>query len=191
MTGTTWIDEGGFLDGPVLITNTHSVGIVRDATIDWMKRRGAGFLWALPVVAETYDGVLNDLDGFYVKAGQAHAALDSARAGPVREVAVGGGTDTDRGARDGASHGGGDHQRDARGGDDDGRRRRARIRAAARPAAGDHAQIRSLVACAAAPRGRHSTMLSSCGDVARPHVCGSVTSWCPTQPRSNPPTPMV
>jgi D-aminopeptidase len=92
MTGTIWIDEGGFLEGPVLITNTHSVGAVRDATIAWMKRRGAAFLWALPVVAETYDGILNDIDGFHVKAEHAHAALDSARGGPVREGAVGGGT---------------------------------------------------------------------------------------------------
>ncbi|MBA3317017.1 MAG: P1 family peptidase [Gemmatimonadales bacterium] len=92
MTGTTWIDESGFLEGPVLITNTHSVGTVRDATIDWMLRRGASFLWALPVVAETWDGVLNDINGFHVKPRHVALALDSASSGPVREGAVGGGT---------------------------------------------------------------------------------------------------
>lgn len=92
MTGTTWIDEGGFLEGPVLITNTHSVGVVRDAAIAWMRSRGAEFLWALPVVAETWDGVLNDIDGFHVTREHAFAALDGAAGGPVQEGAVGGGT---------------------------------------------------------------------------------------------------
>lgn len=92
MTGTTWIDESGFLEGPVLITNTHSVGVARDAVIDWMLRRGATFQWALPVVAETWDGVLNDINGFHVKPGHVALALDSASSGPVREGAVGGGT---------------------------------------------------------------------------------------------------
>jgi D-aminopeptidase len=63
MTGTTWVEESGRLDGPILITNTHSVGVVRDATIAWMRRHRPGFLWTLPVVAETYDGVLNDAEG--------------------------------------------------------------------------------------------------------------------------------
>jgi len=92
MTGTTWIDEGGFLAGPVMITNTHSVGTVRDAVIGWQVRHHPGFLWALPVVAETYDGVLNDINGFHVKPEHVVAALDGAAGGPVTEGAVGGGT---------------------------------------------------------------------------------------------------
>ena len=92
MTGTTWLEESGFLEGPVLITNTHSVGVVRDAVIDWLVRRGRQFSWALPVVAETYDGSLNDINGFHVKAEHTFHALDSATAGPVPEGNVGGGT---------------------------------------------------------------------------------------------------
>jgi L-aminopeptidase/D-esterase-like protein len=92
MTGTTWVKESGRLDTPILITNTHSVGVVRDATFAWMTRHRAGFLWALPVVAETYDGVLNDAEGFHVRPEHAMAALDGARSGPVREGNVGGGT---------------------------------------------------------------------------------------------------
>ena len=92
MTGTTWVEESGRLDGPILITNTHSVGVVRDATIDWMRRHRPGFLWTLPVVAETYDGMLNDAEGFHVKAEHVFAALDGAAGGPVREGNVGGGT---------------------------------------------------------------------------------------------------
>lgn len=92
MTGTAWIDESGFLNGPVLITNTHSVGVVRDAVIQWMLDNGAGFLWALPVVAETWDGVLNDINGFHVRPEHARAALDGAASGPVPEGGVGGGT---------------------------------------------------------------------------------------------------
>ncbi|MGI9038829.1 MAG: P1 family peptidase [Gemmatimonadota bacterium] len=92
MTGTTWIDESGFLEGPVLITNTHSVGVVRDAVIRWRRERGHDFLWALPVVAETWDGLLNDLDGFHVEPAHVFQALDSAMGGPVEEGAVGGGT---------------------------------------------------------------------------------------------------
>jgi L-aminopeptidase/D-esterase-like protein len=92
MTGTTWVDESGFLEGPVLITNTHSVGVARDATIGWMLQNQPGFRWALPVVAETYDGVLNDINGFHVKPSHIVAALDSARGGPVVEGSVGGGT---------------------------------------------------------------------------------------------------
>lgn len=92
MTGTIWIDESGLLEGPVLITNTHSVGLVRDAVIAWMMEHRRNFLWALPVVAETYDGVLNDVDGFHVRSEHAFAALDGARTGPVLEGAVGGGT---------------------------------------------------------------------------------------------------
>lgn len=92
MTGTTWIDEGGLLESPIVITNTHSVGVSRDAVIDWMKRRDPTFLWALPVVAETYDGSLNDINGFHVRPEHVFEALDGARAGPVSQGAVGGGT---------------------------------------------------------------------------------------------------
>ncbi|MGH9935520.1 MAG: P1 family peptidase, partial [Blastocatellia bacterium] len=76
MTGTTWIEESGFLEGPVMITNTSSVGVVRDATIEWMVTHRPGFLWALPVVAETFDGALNDINGFHVTKAHAVAALD-------------------------------------------------------------------------------------------------------------------
>lgn len=93
MTGTTWIEESGFLEGPVFITNTHSVGTVRDASIQWALRRGTLFQpWALPVVAETYDGTLNDINGFHVKPEHVFAALDGAMSGPVPEGNVGGGT---------------------------------------------------------------------------------------------------
>jgi D-aminopeptidase len=94
MTGTTWIEESGFLEGPVMITNTHSVGVVRDAVIAWQARRHGktAQAWGLPVVAETYDGFLNDINGFHVKEAHAFAALDNAKAGPVAEGNVGGGT---------------------------------------------------------------------------------------------------
>src|SRR5688572_117190 len=96
MTGTHWIEESGFLEGPVLITNTHSVGVVRDATIQWRIRHGkpdaSGYWWSLPVVAETYDGHLNDINGFHVKPEHVFAALDSARGGEIAEGNVGGGT---------------------------------------------------------------------------------------------------
>ena len=92
MTGTIWIEQSGILESPILITNTHSVGVVRDATIDWMKHKDPSFLWALPVVAETYDGSLNDINGFHVKPEHAFSALDGARSGPVEQGAVGGGT---------------------------------------------------------------------------------------------------
>ncbi len=92
MTGTTWIEHSGILETPVLITNTHSVGVVRDAVIAWQKERDPTFLWALPVVAETYDGGLNDINGFHVRAEHAFEALDGARGGPVEQGAVGGGT---------------------------------------------------------------------------------------------------
>ena len=92
MTGTTWLEESGFLAGPVMITNTHSVGIVRDAVIEWLVKKGFEFDWSLPVVAETWDGSLNDINGFHVTKQHAFAALDSARGGPVAEGNVGGGT---------------------------------------------------------------------------------------------------
>src|ERR671932_2007772 len=92
MTGTTWVEESGFLAGPVMITNTHSVGVVRDAVIEWLVHSGQEFDWSLPVVAETWDGSLNDINGFHVTKEHAFAALDSARPGPVAEGNVGGGT---------------------------------------------------------------------------------------------------
>lgn len=100
MTGTTWITESGFLEGPVMLTNTHSVGLVHDAVIEWqLKHRfyeplpnEPDVFWALPVVAETYDGDLNDINGFHVTREHAFAALDTARTGPVAEGNVGGGT---------------------------------------------------------------------------------------------------
>ncbi len=96
MTGMAWVDEGGFLEGPVMLTNTHSVGVVRDAVIKWRVAHGApdasGYWWSLPVVAETYDGYLNDVNGFHVHDEHVFHALDSARGGPVAEGSVGGGT---------------------------------------------------------------------------------------------------
>ena len=92
MTGTTWLEERGFLEGPILITNTHSVGVVRDAAIDWMLRKGWTFRWITPVVAETYDGDLSDINGFHVTKEHAFAALDSAKTGSIAEGNVGGGT---------------------------------------------------------------------------------------------------
>jgi D-aminopeptidase len=91
MTGVNWIAESGFLEGPILLTGTHSVGTVRDAAIQWQIARGREFVFTYPIVAETFD-VLNDANGSHVKPEHAMAALDSARAGPVREGAVGGGT---------------------------------------------------------------------------------------------------
>jgi len=100
MTGTTWVEESGFLEGPVMITNTHSVGVVHDAVIAWQKEREfyeelpgePGIFWSLPVVGETYDGWLNDINGFHVKPEHAFAALDNAADGSVAEGGVGGGT---------------------------------------------------------------------------------------------------
>jgi D-aminopeptidase len=96
MTGTTWVEDSGLLDGPVMITNTHSVGVVRDAVIAWKVKHGKpdmeGYWWSLPVVAETWDGWLNDINGFHVHPEDAWNALDTAHAGPVEEGNVGGGT---------------------------------------------------------------------------------------------------
>ncbi len=93
MTGAAWVEESGFLEGAVMITNTHSVGTVRDALIGWSVARGyAPQPWQLPVVAETYDGFLNDIDGFHVKAAHVAQALSAASSGPVAEGNVGGGT---------------------------------------------------------------------------------------------------
>jgi L-aminopeptidase/D-esterase-like protein len=92
MTGTTWIEERGLIDGPILITNTHSVGIVRDAAVKWMVGKGWTADWNVPVAAETWDGVLNDLNGFHVRQEHALQALEGARGGAVAEGSVGGGT---------------------------------------------------------------------------------------------------
>lgn len=96
MTGTTWIEESGGLGSPILITNTHSVGIVRDAVIEWGAKKypdgGYSGDFSLPVVAETYDGFLNDINGFHVKKEHVFAALDGAKSGPIAEGSVGGGT---------------------------------------------------------------------------------------------------
>jgi D-aminopeptidase len=95
MTGVHWIEESGLAEGPLLLTNTHSVGVVRDAVIGWLARRAGlppEFDFLLPVVSETYDGFLNDINGQHVTAAHAEAALDAARTGPVAEGCVGGGT---------------------------------------------------------------------------------------------------
>ncbi len=94
MTGTTWIEESGLLEGPVMITNTHSVGTVRDAVISWqMRKQGKTFQpWSLPVVAETWDGYLNDINGFHVRAEHVFQALDGAKPGAIAEGNTGGGT---------------------------------------------------------------------------------------------------
>jgi L-aminopeptidase/D-esterase-like protein len=96
MTGIAWVEESGFLEGPIIITNTHSVGIARDAVIAWRVKQGAadttGYWWSLPVVAETWDGWLNDINGFHVKAADVWHALDAAHGGVVEEGSVGGGT---------------------------------------------------------------------------------------------------
>jgi L-aminopeptidase/D-esterase-like protein len=94
MTGTTWVEESGLIEGPIMITNTHSVGTVRDAVIAWqMKKQGKTFQpWSLPIVAETWDGFLNDINGFHVKPEHVAQALDQAAPGMVAEGNVGGGT---------------------------------------------------------------------------------------------------
>jgi len=93
MTGAAWVEEGGLLEGPIGITNTHSVGIVRDTIIAWQAKNGALYQrWSCPVVAETADGWLNDLNSFFVKEHHVLSALDSARDGMIEEGNVGGGT---------------------------------------------------------------------------------------------------
>ena len=92
MTGTTWLQESGILEGPVAITNTHSVGVVRDAILQWQLSRPGLQPWGLPVVAETFDGWLNDVNGFHVRPEHAIQALNGARGGAVTEGNVGGGT---------------------------------------------------------------------------------------------------
>jgi D-aminopeptidase len=96
MTGTAWLEESGQLEGPIMLTNTHSVGVVRDAVIAWRVASGeadaGGYWWSLPVVAETWDGHLNDINGFHVRPEHAVRALEQASGGPVAEGNVGGGT---------------------------------------------------------------------------------------------------
>jgi D-aminopeptidase len=96
MTGTTWLEESGQLEGPVMLTNTHSVGTVHQATIEWRIHQGGpdatGYFWSVPVVAETWDGYLNDVNGFHVKPEHVAQALEGASTGPVAEGNVGGGT---------------------------------------------------------------------------------------------------
>jgi D-aminopeptidase len=96
MTGTTWITESGFLETPVMITNTNSVGVVRDAVLKWFVDnhwyKTESFWYTYPVVAETYDGFLNDIYGFHVKETNAYEALNTARSGAIQEGNVGGGT---------------------------------------------------------------------------------------------------
>jgi D-aminopeptidase len=96
MTGTAWVEESGFLEGPVMITNTHSVGVVHDAVIAWRVAHGPAdatdFWWSTPVVAETWDGWLNDINGFHVRPEHVFHAIDSAHGGAVEEGNVGGGT---------------------------------------------------------------------------------------------------
>ena len=95
MTGTTWITESGFLEGPIMITNTNSVGVVRDAVLKWFVKQGwykEDFWYTYPVVAETYDGFLNDIYGFHVTENHAYEALDNAKSGFLKEGNVGGGT---------------------------------------------------------------------------------------------------
>jgi D-aminopeptidase len=93
MTGTIWIEESGELQTPVTITNTHSCGVARDATIEWLVRHGGNVQdWGLPVAAETFDGDLNDINGFHVKVEHVIQALEGARGGPLEQGSIGGGT---------------------------------------------------------------------------------------------------
>jgi len=95
MTGTTWITESGFLETPIMITNTNSVGVVRDAVLKWFVNKHwykEDFWYTYPIVAETYDGFLNDIYGFHVKEENAWEALNTAAGGKIKEGNVGGGT---------------------------------------------------------------------------------------------------
>jgi len=93
MTGAAWVEEGGMLEGPIGITNTHSVGVVRDTIIDWQAKNDALYQrWSCPVVTETADGWLNDINGFHVKPEHVWYALENARDGSIAEGNVGGGT---------------------------------------------------------------------------------------------------
>ena len=93
MTGFLWIEEAGRVESPITITNTHSCGLARDATLRWMVARGSiSDAWGLPVAAETYDGELNDINGFHVRESHVFEALDSAAGGAIEEGSIGGGT---------------------------------------------------------------------------------------------------
>lgn len=93
MTGFAWIEEAGRVEGPITITNTHSCGLARDATLRWLVDRGLlADGWGLPVAAETYDGHLNDINGFHLRESHVFEALDSAAGGPIEEGSIGGGT---------------------------------------------------------------------------------------------------
>ena len=93
MTGMHWVEESGLLEGPIMLTNTHSVGIVRDAVIEWqISKAKIAQPWALPVVAETFDGYLNDINGFHVRKPHVFEAIEKSRSGPVAEGNTGGGT---------------------------------------------------------------------------------------------------
>ena len=92
LTGSHWIEEAGCCNGPITITNTHSLGTCRDASIQWMVEHLGVSGWALPVAGETYDGTLNDINGFHIKPQHVFAAIDQASAGPIEEGSVGGGT---------------------------------------------------------------------------------------------------
>ncbi len=96
MTGAAWLEESGFLEGPIVLTNTHSVGVARDAVIAWRLAHGGpdaqGFAWSLPIVAETWDGWLNDVDGFHVKPEHVAEAIEAAHRGAIEEGSAGGGT---------------------------------------------------------------------------------------------------
>ena len=96
LSGSWWVEEVGHCDGPITITNTHSCGVARDATIEWLYQNtakyGDGPSWGLPVAGETYDGWLNDINGFHVKKEHVFEAISGARSGPLEEGSVGGGT---------------------------------------------------------------------------------------------------
>lgn len=94
LTGTIWIEESGQCEGPITITNTHSCGIARDATLQWLVQKHPALVpqWGLPVAGETYDGELNDINGFHVTAEHVFEALDGAASGPIELGSIGGGT---------------------------------------------------------------------------------------------------
>src|SRR6202035_1262152 len=92
LTGLTWLQERGLCEGPILLTNTHSVGVVRDSTIQWMRRQKWPFDWVVPIIGETYDGLFNDIDGCHIQAQHVFDSLDGARGRLPAEGNVGGGT---------------------------------------------------------------------------------------------------
>lgn len=92
LTGTLWVEECGECQGPITLTNTHSCGLARDATVRWLLDAGVLCDWGLPLAGETYDGELNDINGFHVTSAHVHEALDAARGGALELGSVGGGT---------------------------------------------------------------------------------------------------